>query len=351
MGSDSEMNRQEHGGNICDGEIRLDFSVNLNPFGMPENVRKSVISHCDLWEKYPDHNCYELRKKLAEKHGVSIENIVCGNGADDLIFRIVQAFRPKKCLITAPTFSEYKKAVLQNNGKITEYPLRKENNFSVENDITDYITDDTDMIFLCNPNNPTGKTISPEILCNAAEKCLETGRILVCDECFMEFTGNAEKLGLFQFMNKNTIIIKAFTKTYAMAGLRLGYAIFGDIEKAEKTERTGQFWSVSSPAQTAGISALSENEYLRESVEYVKNEREYLSEQLEKIGMKVYPSEVNYILFYSETELYEKMLSEKILIRDCSEYSNLGKGFYRIGIKVHEDNMCLIDTLRRVMNG
>lgn len=339
-----------HGGNIYKYKDYLDFSANINPLGMPDSVRRAVIQSAELWEKYPDPDCTKLTGKIAEKENISAPHIVCGNGADDIICRIIGSFRPKKALVSVPTFSEYSRILSENNCKIHKYFLEEKNSFYVMSDIVEYINEKTDMIFLCSPNNPTGNTISPEIMQIIAEKCLYTNTILVCDECFMDFVIDSKNKTSRNFLNKNMIIIKAFTKIYAMAGLRLGYGVFGDSEIAEKVRRNGQYWSVSVPAQEAGISALDETDYINKTLNYIEKERNFLTNELSGMKFKVFPSEANFIFFRSNIPVEELLKKQKILIRNCENYG-IDKNFFRIAVRTHDENIMLISALRRILNG
>lgn len=338
----------EHGGNPLNIVGVTDFSANINPLGITEEIRRAFILSADELEKYPDPFCVRLRKKLSERTGASMENIVCGNGADDLIYRIVHAMRPRKALIAAPTFSEYKKALTECDCAVDEYMLREENGFKVTEELLDNIRQEHDMLFLCTPNNPTGRTVSEEILSETAKLCRERGIVLVCDESFQPFT---ESRGIMPFMNEKVIALRSMTKTYAVPGVRLGYAVFGDKAQAETTARTGQYWSVSAPAQRVGEAALEDTGYLLRSAEYVRREREYLCSVLEGRTEKVYHSEANFILFRAEADFGEKMFEQGILIRDCSNYSGLGEGYFRTAVRTHKENELFADALRRLRNG
>ena len=205
------------------------------------------------------------------------------------------------------------------------------------------------MLILSTPNNPTGRTIDGELLRRICEKCEANDIVFLCDECFIDFTENVAHAE--QFMNPNVVVLKAFTKIYAMAGLRLGYALFGDAELAEKVRRNGQFWSVSAPAQTAGEAVLDEKNYLEKTLELEKAEREFLTENLRNFGFKVYPSEANFILFYTKLPLDEMLLSEKILIRNCANFDGLEQGYFRIAVRSHEENFALVSAIERCLNG
>ncbi|MGN0604705.1 MAG: pyridoxal phosphate-dependent aminotransferase [Oscillospiraceae bacterium] len=339
----------KHGGDTFGREIRYDFSANLNPLGMPRSVKKALENFVSDWEKYPDPYCRRLTKKLSEHENFPPENIVCGNGAADLIFRIVQAVKPKKAVICAPSFGEYTKALEQCGCEISAYRLAEENGFALDVGITAILDKSVDMLILCTPNNPTGRTIEGGLLREICKKCEENNIIFLCDECFIDFVVNGA--GAERFMNKNVVVLKAFTKIYAMAGLRLGYALFGDSTFAEKVRETGQFWSVSSPAQAAGEAALEEKGYAEKTAELIKTEREYLSEKLRRLGLKVYPSEANFILFYAELLLDEMLLRQNILIRNCENFNGLSRGFFRIAVRTHEENFALVSAIERCLNG
>ncbi|MCM1024240.1 MAG: aminotransferase class I/II-fold pyridoxal phosphate-dependent enzyme [Prevotella sp.] len=340
-----------HGGNVYRNEILYDFSANINPLGMPEKVKNILKNSIDDWEKYPDPHCGKLINKIAEHENFPEKNIVCGNGAADLIYKTVQALAPNKSLICVPSFSEYEKALREFGSEVIMNFLSEENDFILDKNLPENLDDSIDMLILCSPNNPTGRTIDAEILEMICKKCLEKNIIFLCDECFLDFIKYGGSKSVKKFINKNIIVLKAFTKIYAMAGLRLGYALFGSSELAEKVRRTGQFWSVSSPAQIAGIAAVNEKNYIQKTFEIIETERNYLASELKKLNYKVYPSETNFILFKSNLPIDEFLLKNKILIRNCQNFIGLGKNYFRIAVRSHEENTALIEALRRVKNG
>lgn len=344
------MLNRYHGGNDLSLDIDLDFSANLNPLGMPEKVREAVIASAAEWEKYPDPFCRKLRVKLSDKLGVPVENIVCGNGADDLIYRIVSALRPKKALICAPTFSEYKKALYEYGCVVREHFLKEENNFALTGRILDELAGN-DIFILASPNNPTGQITDPKLLAAIAERCRMAGVFFLCDESFIGFSSESDRLTVLNLLNEMTIVLRSFTKLFAMAGLRLGYAVFGNTETAEKISCTGQYWSVSAPAQAAGIAALDEKDYIMKVTGLIKNERDHLATELAGMGVKVFPSDTDFILFKARTDLGELLLKKKILIRSCADYSGLDGSFFRTVVRTEFENRQLLAAIRRIMNG
>ena len=340
----------KHGGNDLAFDIKLDLSANLNPLGMPDGVRRAVIASVCEWEKYPDPKCRELRRKLSEKLRIKAENIVCGNGADDIIYRMVSALRPRRALVLAPTFSEYRKALEEYGCQVNEHRLSKGNGFAVTENIINDIHG-MDMVFVASPNNPTGAVIERELVKKLADTCQKNGAYLVCDESFIGFAENADELTALNFLSSKLIVLRSFTKFFAMAGLRLGYAVCGSAETAAAIENTGQYWSVSVPAQAAGIAALDEEKYLKETIGFVAEEREFLSSELAKCGFDVIPSAANYLLFRAFESLGKGLLSEGILIRSCADYSGLDESFFRVAVRTHEENQRFISAVRRTLNG
>ena len=342
---------QQHGGNIEQLENVLDFSANINPLGMPESVKKAITASIPDIEKYPDPYCTELIRKISAKEKISEESIVCGNGADDLIFRIVHAIKPKKALVCAPSFTEYSRALAEVGCETTEYQLSCDNGFELTEEFASRPDSSYDICFVCTPNNPTGLLTAPEVLHKLSDKCRENGVILVCDECFLDFVRNGAEYSMRKFINETTVILKAFTKIYAVPSIRLGYAVFGSTELADRVRDSGQFWSVSSIAQSAGIAALEEKGYLERTAGYVADERSFLLGELADMGVNAYESAANFILFRSRTNLAEMLLAQNILIRDCSGFSGLTEGYYRIAVRTHEENILLTEALRRCLNG
>ena len=185
------MRKGNHGGDWAayqakhDALPRLDFSANVSPLGPPEGVKRAMREAIEHVAQYPDPRCCALRKALGEHHGVDPAHILCGNGAADLIDRLALALRPKRALVTAPTFSEYAEALERVGGQVISFPLREEHSFAVTPEILDAITPDLDVLFLCEPNNPTGRTTAPGLLQAILEKGRACGVLVVLDEGYI----------------------------------------------------------------------------------------------------------------------------------------------------------------------
>lgn len=348
--------RLTHGGDWAGykaeyGGEPLDFSANISPLGLPDGVRTVVVESLRSAERYPDPLCRSLRTAIAEAEQVSADWILCGCGAADLIYRAVLARRPSRALVTAPTFAEYEAALSLAQCGTSHYFLREENEFVLDKGFLNAITPDTDMIFLCQPNNPTGRTIPRPLLTAALERCRKTGALLVMDECFCDFLDdpNAHTLKDLLGQYPNLLILKAFTKLYAMAGLRLGYCLCRDEVLLDAMGRAGQPWAVSGPAQAAGIAALSETEYVQAVRSLIGQERLWLARELARLGFQVIPGEANYLLFFSRVPLLEPLRRRGILLRDCGNYKGLRDGWYRTAVRGREDNERLIAALQKTL--
>lgn len=342
------MKKQTHGGDIYSRNIRLDFSTNINPFGMPEGVKKAAIAGVEFSIHYPDVSCERLKTAISELEHVPKDLIVCGNGAAELLFSLVLVKKPQKALLAVPGFQEYEQALKTSTCEISYYLMTKESGFTLQDDYLSMLTDDLDMAFLCNPNNPTGHLIDPILLEQIIEKCTEKRIFLVLDECFLEFVEEKLQNTAKKYIEKRNhlFILKAFTKMYGMPGLRLGYGLCSDRQLLEQMEDAVQPWNVSQPAQMAGIAACKEHAFVEKTREYIRAERKFLKKELETLGFQMYPSKANYLFFEAPTDLYEQCLEEQILIRDCSNYRGLEKGYYRIAVKSHKENLEFLQMLK-----
>lgn len=345
------MKRQIHGGDIYRNKNVIDFSVNSNPFGPPEAVVRVIQENIDKIACYPDIECENLREAIGRFEQVSPDDILCGNGAAELFYASVFAIKPKKALLLAPTFSEYEKALKAVGAEVEYHYLAKEKGFLVQEDILEKITTDIDMIFFCNPNNPTGLVTEPELLRKILFQCEKNRVYLVLDECFLDFLEDSEKYEMKEMCNTSEylLIVKAFTKIFCMPGLRLGYCISGNQKLLAEMRDVMQAWNVSVLAQLSGLAALESPElYLEKTRHFIIEERQYLAKELKAFGYHVYDSKANYLFFEGEPGLYEKALEAGFLIRDCGNYVGLAEGTYRIAVRTHEKNERIIAWLKQL---
>lgn len=355
------MYQYQHGGDIYsqkttpEGKPFKDFSANINPLGMPKSVKKAIIEAIPSCVTYPDAFCRELKEVTAAFLKVPADYLFFGNGAADVLFRLTLALKSRKAMLLAPTFADYEKALRSVNCEVTYYNLPKNKGFRIQEDILEQLQPDLDMLVICNPNNPTGLVCEQSLLAKVLERCQANGTVLLIDECFMDFVpveeGYSFRTKLKQY--KNLVILKAFTKTFAMPGVRLGYCMTANKKLITGLHEAGQDWNVSIMAQQAGKAAVKELDYLAKSFAYVARQREYMLKRMKQLpGITVYDSLTNYIFFKlaQPLDLSELLKAKGFLIRSCANYHNLGVGYYRVAVNRQADNRALLKALEEILH-
>lgn len=339
-----------HGGDIYSYPQIVDFSANINPFGTPAELVTAIKNAAEAVAPYPDYSYRELRQALAEREGISVDKVICGNGAADLIYRFVMAIHPKKALLAVPCFSEYEHALQCVGCQVVHYQLNRET-FVLEEDYLDWLDASLDMICLCTPNNPTGMSLSSELFEKIIKKCKENKITFLLDECFYDFVEEEKQLPLYRKREQveGMLTLRAFTKMYGLAGVRLGYGFSADIKLLEKMQVCGPPWNVSTLAQKAGLAALQMEEYPKKVRAYIQEQKAYLLAQLEQMKVKVWHSDANYILFCAKKQLKEDMIKQGFLIRDCGNYAGLQSGYYRIAVKTEAENKAFIKAFKKAI--
>lgn len=341
-----------HGGDVYRNRVRYDFSSNITPLGTPQAVIDAVQASCARLSDYPDPYCTALREGLSAALNVPARHIMCGNGAAELIFLFAAALRPKRALIVTPTFCEYENALRAVGCELSFLPLRAQDGFMLPDDACIDLSG-VDIVVLCNPNNPTGRAYPRAQVARLAERCAQQGAHLLLDECFCDLTDSPEQHSLLPDTARlpNVFLLRAFTKSYGMAGVRLGFAICADEALLAAMCRCGQTWNVSSPAQAAGLAALDCKDFAARGRAVIQAERAFLSERLARLGCAVYPAYANFILFQSAIALYEPLLKRGILIRRCANFRGLDDSYYRCAVRPHEENLALIGAMEEIIHG
>lgn len=342
--------RYTHGGDIYTYGETIDFSVNINPLGPSKTVIDAAKKALLQSAAYPDCKCRKLKEKLADELHTEGRMLVFGNGAAELLYTLVLAEKPKKALLPIPSFSEYERALKTVECEIKYYQTKKDNGFCIDFDFLEELTEEVDIIFLCSPCNPSGKKTDIALLKKIADRCEQEKIRLVLDECFLDFENAPESL--FDKINishyPHLFLLRAFTKTYAIPGIRLGYGLTSDEKLLEKMEMMRQPWNVSVIAQAAGIAALDEKERVMQMRRIVQEERIEIEKQLHRLNIDFISSDANFILMNSEINLFEELLKYGILIRDCKDYRGLGTGWYRIAVRQRHENEQLIKALKEI---
>ena len=340
-----------HGGDLYSREILLDFSANINPYGTPQAVKEAVAASVENLRCYPDPYCRKLISAIADFEQVPAKQVFCGNGAAELIFSCCMALRPQKALVLSPCFSEYETALKVFGAEVEHYLLKEEEDFALTEAFLPVLQRfDGEMLMLCNPNNPTGQVTDRPLMEKILELCRKKGIFLFFDECFLDLTLGGGDISMKPFLEDydGLFLLKAFTKSYGMAGLRLGYCLSANQQLLKTMGSQTQPWNVSIPAQAAGIAALGEADFVKRANDLIHSQRPKMEQALKNLGFRVIPSRTNYILFYSQKELREPLLAKGIQIRSCANYLGLGEGWYRVAVKLPEENGRLMEALGEV---
>ncbi|HEY6008248.1 MAG TPA: threonine-phosphate decarboxylase CobD [Geobacteraceae bacterium] len=347
-----------HGGNVfaiarardLAPEDILDFSASINPLGPAPGVREAVAAAFDRIGHYPDSDCAELRLALARLHGVAPANICVANGSTELIYLLPRLVTGRRALVVAPPFSEYAAALARDGWEVDYLVLSPETRFDLSPERFEVqLRQRYDLAIVGNPGNPTGRLYDRETVAALARSCREAGCFLVVDEAFMDFCEEASTKVL-AVRDEAVLVLRSLTKFYALPGLRLGYAI-GSVPVIDRLSRLREPWSVNTLAQAAGLASLATDDYATATRALIAAERHRLMAGLAAInGLRPFPSVANYLLVEatdgpSAGELAERLLAERILIRDCGNFRGLNDRFLRVAVRSPAENGRLLTAL------
>ena len=354
--------RFEHGGNIYQSNPSqthwLDFSANINPLGLSPNVKKMIQLHVDDIIHYPDPQGRQLKDALHVQYQIPASSILLGNGAAELFYVYMHAFRPKRVVIPVPSFSEYEKAALSCQADISYIWLREGQNFAMDWPALYAACETADCIILGNPNNPTGNLLFANDLIRLVQKAKQTHTDIIVDESFLDFRADEEQYTIrsLPLQYDNVVVIRSLTKFYAIPGLRLGFAVVPP-RKLSMMERQKDVWNTNTLAQWAGIAALQDHAYQQKTRTYVQKAKQILYKNLQTLpACHVFLPSVNFILVkinlrhITMRQLVFTLRQYNILVRECGNYPRLTDSFLRFAVKTTSDNEFLYNTLKKIMN-
>ncbi len=346
----------KHGGERDGSAISHDFSVNLNPLGMPEGLRKSLICGMDGVEEYPDYDQTKMRKAIADLEGVSPEEVLGGNGASELLLGIVHAISPKKVLLVRPCFMGYDH-VLQalEDCEILTYETKADHHFILQQDFLSAITPEVDLCILTSPNNPNGACIAPSLMEGIVSRAEQMHCKLLVDETFFPLSLGGESFIPHIKNHNHVIVLRALTKTLAIPGLRVGYML-ACPEWIGRVQRKLPEWNMSSLAQLAcveGAKILTTTDYGKRTLECMVEERKDFLEVLERLGFSTFPSDTIYVLARHPRgqEIFEQLKERGILVRSCKSITGLDGTYLRFAIKKKECQKFLVEALEEIVDG
>ena len=349
-----------HGGEALSLNVKVvDFSSSVSPLGPPPRALGAVRKSLGLLSLYPDPQCGAVKEAVAEYLGsVDPVNVIVGCGATELIHLFALTFVEEgdEALIPCPTFSEYEVCVAKMGGLVKPLMLKREHGFSLNPEaVLQRLNKRTKVIFLCNPNNPTGYLAPREDLLRIVREAHEADALVLVDESYVEFVD--EPASVVDLVNSysNLLVLRSITKPFGMPGLRIGYAVASE-EVVGLMSRVKVPWSVSIPAQAAAVEALRDRRYLERLRSLVARERRYVFEGLRKLrGVRAFPSKANFFLVDVEgagktsTALKAELLKRGILVRDCSSFRGLGRSYIRVAVRRRLENEALLRALVAVL--
>ena len=334
--------------NLSDDDV-IDFSVNSNPYGPPSQVHEAIAKVA--LDRYPDKECLALRHKLAERHNCEIENIVVGNGTAELLLLIAMAFiQPNdNVLIIEPTFGEYERVSKLAGASVHKFKTALEDGFELKIDDYMALMKDKKVVFECNPNNPTG-LIAPDYHVNKFLNAYPD-TLYVMDCAYYNFVHpNYWMDSIVSKLSDNLLTVFSLTKDFALAGLRLGYAV-GHPDVIEAIRRMRPAWNVNSLAQAAGLAVLDSGAWLVDTVKQLHHDKENLIAGLEGLGYKPLQSAVHYFLLNvgDAKRFRSQLLQHKIMVRDCTSFGL--PEYIRISTCIPEDNAKLLSAIAEIQHG
>jgi len=349
----------KHGGYYGDQKHVLDFSVNINPLGLPSSVIKRLETLTDDLVNYPEPDSLKARVAIAhainteDALNLTYENIIMGNGATELIYLFARSIKPKKVLLLQPTFNEYERAFRQAGSKCIYFQVTEATEFRVDEYslMRTIIKIQPDVVVVCNPNNPTGSYIPKDMLKRIYTAIDSYHGYLLIDESFYEFERQPTATELVE---KKCMIIRSMTKYYAIAGIRLGYGI-GSTKLIRLLEEMKEPWSVNGLATAIVPDLLTDWDFQEKTNQWYKEEKQWMQHELESLpNLIVYSSSTNY--FFCKVTISsglqcEKLLEDGIYIRTCEDFVGLDSHYVRLAVKKHEDNKTLISVLKKHLGG
>lgn len=351
-----------HGGNIYHYARKfgipeadfLDFSASINPLGPSPMAVKALREAVPSLVNYPDPASGTLVSAISGRFGIPADAILPGNGSTELIYLLPRALKPARALLPVPSFSDYERALKLAGCGVTHFPLRAAEGFVPDTDRLTASLPGHDMLFLCNPNNPTGVLLDRDALLHIFKAAKRSKTFVVLDEAFIEYAPGSSVLE-YAARHKGVAVLRNFTKFYGMPGLRGGW-LAAHPDAVKRLAASREPWSVNTLAGRAAAASLADRAYEEKSLALVEKEKAHLFRELSRIpGISPYPPSVNFIfarLDYPGADadtLAEALASKGILIRSCSNFRGLDNRFVRVAVRRRADNRALVAALRAVL--
>lgn len=335
----------------------IDFSININPLGLSPKGREALSRS---WEKetlrYPDVECRDLVKQLSKRYDMPENTIALGNGATELMYKLLELLRPKKVLVMAPSFSEYRLSAEAAGSPVESILLEKKNGFALPVETIRKKLTHHSLLYLGHPNNPDGQLLVKEDLLSLLKAVKETDSFLLIDESFIDFLGDGYSYRqLFRDISYGAVVM-SLTKFYAVPGLRIGCAFLAP-KLCETLKSTLIPWNVNGLAQLYMTAALQDDAYREDTIRYNQEERAFFAGELGKIqDIEILPGCVNFILcrlkgtFQTAADLQKALSPYGFFLRQCGNYEGLDDTYFRLAVRTKEENRTLLHAMQEVFS-
>lgn len=337
----------------------ISFGANVNPLGISSQVKKKLAENLDIISRYPDRNYTDLKKAISEYCKIPTEYIVIGNGSTELISLLITQLKASHAVVVGPTYSEYQRELSLTGGHISSYTLEEYNDFRLDvDDFINHLPRETDLVILCNPNNPTSSAVTTMDLERLIGNCQKRGIFVMIDETYVEFAPSVEEITAVPLVPSfdNLMVIRGVSKFFAAPGLRLGYGLTSNSSFLQALKIHQNPWSVSSIAAFAGEEMLKDTSYIHNTRELILSEKKRVCHILDGFRYaKYYKAYGNFILVritkndLSSFQVFEHAILQKMMIRDCSSFKELKGEYIRFCIMMPEDNNKLVKCLGEIL--
>ncbi len=354
-GSDVEKIAERYG---IPAEEIVSFAANVSPMGLSDKYLKHIAEKTGCVERYPERDYKRLRKAVSGYCHAEYEDIIVGSGSSEIISAVIKHRKSPNVLIVAPAYAEYERNVRIAGGRARYYRLREERGFEFDTDVlTAALSDDLDMLMICNPVNPTGTALSAERLEQVLIRCEELDIICVVDETYVDFADPVYDASPLAGEHSCLFVIRSMSKFFCAPGLRLGYGITSDKDLLMEIEENKDPWSVSSLSAEAAVLMLSDTEYIERVRGYMTEERIRVCKRLDRLkslGISYVEPKANFVLVHlpdgkmTADGFFEAAIRKKMMIRNCWDYKGLEKGYIRFCFMKKEDDDRLLSLMEEM---
>lgn len=352
-----------HGGQAWKLEGIEDYSHNLNPFGPPDDIDEIIMSAVSDLGHYPDDSCAELKDTLSKTFNIDTDCITIGAGSSDIIRNVPNTFfRPgDRVVLNRPSFAEYAQQCRIVGAEIVWNDLLPEDDFRIDLDRLMYnVDEDVKALYICNPNNPTGRVEPRDKIISIVRECEERGVLVFLDETLLELVPGYMDITLSGMVDRfsNLIIASSLTKSFAIPGIRIGFG-YSNPDIISEMEKVRMTWNVGQIEQTvANVLVRDRLDYVDHAAAVMAEESEIMNSALREVGFPA--GNVSDSFFYFNSleplgmecaEFKRKMLNRGIMVRDCASFGDEFKGYVRYSVKDRERNCRFIAAVDSVING